>query len=143
MVVVVAVVTLAVVDVVVVVVVVTVVSLCVMFGLVVVVVRDVVVRVLVPVVLVPVVLDAVVVVADVTVVLVVGARFSGQASLLTLTSRLASAAWDNTDSGSPVMLIMGMPRRLINRNKLLRSTCSARAVAETLCWCCLSALLTS
>ena len=60
-------------------------------------------------------------ITNVTVVLVVGAKFNGQASLVTLTSRLAQADWDNIDSGSPVMLIRGMPRRLINGNMVTTS----------------------
>ena len=61
-------------------------------------------------------------IAKVTVVLVVGARFKGQASLSTETSRLAQAALDNTDSALPVMLIRGIPRRFISGNMVTTST---------------------
>src|SRR5690606_40189966 len=44
----------------------------------------------------------------------VGARFSGQASVLTLASRLAAAARASSDWGLPVMLIRVIPRRLIS-----------------------------
>ena len=46
-----------------------------------------------------------------TVVLDVGAKSCGQASLLTLTSRLTSAATASAELASPVMLISGTPKR--------------------------------
>ena len=42
-------------------------------------------------------------IASVAVVLAVGARFSGQASSATLTSRCTSAAFASVDSGLPVI----------------------------------------
>ena len=58
---------------------------------------------------------------SVTVVLVVGARFSGHASRVTPMSRLAVAACASVDRGSPVMLISGMPKRLISGSKVMIS----------------------
>ena len=49
--------------------------------------------------------------ASVAVVLAVGARFSGQASSATLTSRCALAARARLDFGLPVIAISGTPRR--------------------------------
>ena len=54
-------------------------------------------------------------------VLVVGAKPRGQASSLTLMSRLMSAASANVESGTPLMLISGMPNRLIRGSKVMIS----------------------
>ncbi len=53
-------------------------------------------------------------ITSVTVVLVVGARSSGQASWLTPISSQASAAWPSAELALPVMLIRGTSRRLIS-----------------------------
>ena len=49
--------------------------------------------------------------AGIAVVLDVGASPRGQASSLTLTSRLISALWARVEPGFPVKVIMGIPSR--------------------------------
>ena len=56
------------------------------------------------------------------VVLDVGARFNGQASVSTAASRCTSAACASSEVSLPVMLISGIPRRLI-RGKSVRISC--------------------
>src|SRR5690625_2677484 len=56
------------------------------------------------------------------VVLAVGARARGQASLATLMSRLASDISARGERAFPVMLMMGMPRRFIRGSKLTISS---------------------
>src|SRR5690554_2797658 len=50
-----------------------------------------------------------------------GGRFSGQASCSTPVSRLATAARARVESGLPVMLISGMPKRLISGSRVTTS----------------------
>ena len=52
------------------------------------------------------------------VVLEVGARFKGQASVLTLTLRCTSAALARVESSAPVIVISGVPRRFNIGNRV-------------------------
>ena len=69
------------------------------------------------------------------VVLDVGARFNGQASVSTEASRRTSAACASSEVSLPVMLISGMPRRLIRGNSV-RISCVLplldRAITQSL-----------